>query len=175
MIRHLTPADYRVQRWANGRGETVEIARADGPDGLLWRLSIAQVVEDGPFSRFPGIARSLTVIDGPGFAIRGPGIDLRADPLVPVSFPGDAEVGAAGVAGISRDFNVMTAASLPVPLVRVGCGALPQGRVCAVHALGPCELAAGPGLDPGDTWLSDEAVGVRSGQALIVVLEGVRG
>ena len=78
MIRHLTPAGYRRQPWANGRGVTVELARADGPDGLIWRLSMATVAEDGPFSLFPGIERNLTVISGPGFHLRGDGIALDA-------------------------------------------------------------------------------------------------
>ena len=46
---HLTQADYRIQPWANGRGQTVELARADDAQGMVWRLSVAAVVEDGPF------------------------------------------------------------------------------------------------------------------------------
>ena len=33
MIRHLTPAGYRAMPWANGRGQTVELWRLDGPKG----------------------------------------------------------------------------------------------------------------------------------------------
>ncbi len=51
---HLTAADYTRQPWKNGRGTTTELWRQDR-DGALWvRLSRAAVVEDGPFSLFPG-------------------------------------------------------------------------------------------------------------------------
>lgn len=109
MIRHLTLADYKVQPWANGRGETLELCRKDGPQGMLWRLSVATVAEDGAFSRLPGIERILTVIEGPGFDLVGDGQRLRADPLRPVAFSGDLVLAAQGVAAPSRDFNVMVA------------------------------------------------------------------
>lgn len=127
-MRHLTPSDYRRMPWANGRGATVEMARADGPVGMLWRLSRAQVIEDGPFSIIPGVERNLTVISGPGFDLRG-ALALRADPLVPVAFPGDVALGAVGVTAACEDVNVMTDRALPRPSVTVtGPGDLPAGR-----------------------------------------------
>lgn len=165
MTRHLRPADYKVQRWANGRGETVEIARADGPGGMLWRLSVAQVVEDGAFSLFPGIHRSLTVIEGPGFHLRGEGIDLRADPLVPVAFSGEVAIRAEGVTAPSRDFNVMVAAGLGWPEVRIGGPAVPAGTLCAVYA-----LETGGALSAGETLLTDEGISDAPPHALVVVL-----
>lgn len=109
MIRHLTLANYRAMPWANGRGSTLELARFDGPAGMVWRLSIASVVEDGPFSLFPGFDRILTVIDGPGFGLTGSGMDLDAAPGAPVAFPGDVAIAAYGVSAPSMDFNVMAA------------------------------------------------------------------
>ena len=94
MSRHLTPAKYTPMPWANGRGTTIEMLRENGPDGALrLRLSMASVVEDGPFSSFPGVERSLTVISGPGFDLVG---DSRfsALPMVPVAFPGDVPLAA---------------------------------------------------------------------------------
>lgn len=108
-VRHLRAADFRRQPWANGRGETLELARADDGAGMLWRLSLATVAEDGPFSVFPGVDRSLTVIEGPGFDLVGEGIARRAALLEPVAFPGDVPVAARGVTAPSRDFNAMVA------------------------------------------------------------------
>lgn len=119
MIRHLTAADFRRMPWANGKGVTVELARADGPDGMLWRLSRASVIENGPFSIFPAIERNLTVLTGPGFDLTGEGVALEARPFAPVAFPGDVPVTATGVTAPSDDFNVMTARHLPRPVVRV--------------------------------------------------------
>lgn len=84
MIRDLTPADFRPMPWANGKGVTIELARADGPGGMLWRLSRASVAENGPFSIFPGIERNLTILTGPGFDLIGDGIAPRP-PLCPGS------------------------------------------------------------------------------------------
>ena len=108
-IRHLTRADYTEMPWANGRGTTLELARADGPDGLLWRLSLATVTENGPFSQLPGIDRTLTVTDGPGFLLLGQGTSLAATPGTPIRFRGETPLWASGVTAPSRDFNVMTA------------------------------------------------------------------
>lgn len=133
-LRHLTPSDYLRQPWANGRGETLEIARANGAQGLLWRLSIATVAEDGPFSRLPGIDRSLTVIDGPGFDLCGEGWRRRAAPLSPVTFPGDLAVAASAVSAASRDFNVMVARGRMRAQVACGSGAQDlRGALVAVH------------------------------------------
>jgi environmental stress-induced protein Ves len=105
--------------WANGRGTTVEMLREEGPEGLRLRLSMASVVEDGPFSVFPGIERNLTVISGPGFRLEG-AVALECRPLVPVAFPGDVAVRAADTGGVpSEDFNVMTARTLGRPAVTV--------------------------------------------------------
>ncbi len=51
--------------WRNGRGTTLEIARepASG-EGFAWRLSLADIAEDGEFSAYPGYSRALVLVDG---------------------------------------------------------------------------------------------------------------
>ncbi len=139
---HLTPADYSRQPWKNGKGMTTELWRLERDGQLLVRLSRASVVEDGPFSLFPGIERNLTVLTGPGFRLTGPGLDLRCDPLIPVAFPGDVQVTASETDGQqSDDFNVMTARPLPRPEVWIAQNdSLPQGGLLALYALGPCRV-----------------------------------
>lgn len=154
MIRHLTRADYRTMPWANGRGQTVELIRVDGPDGMLWRLSMASVVEDGPFSIFPGIERNLTVLTGPGFRLTGQGVDLRADPVVPVAFPGDVPVTSTEVAAPSDDFNVMTARALARPQVWIA----PPGPIEAGGLLCLLALEDGPGVLTHDLLIGDGAL-----------------
>lgn len=119
-MRHLAAAGYRPMPWANGRGTTAEVLREDGPEGLRFRLSMASVTGDGPFSVLPGIERALTVLSGPGFRLTGEGLSLICAPLVPVFFPGDLALCAEGTGGCpSVDFNVMTARTLPRPAVTV--------------------------------------------------------
>jgi environmental stress-induced protein Ves len=171
-VIHLKPADYRSQPWKNGRGTRVELLHLVDPESgaTLLRLSRASVVEDGPFSLFPGIERNLTVLTGDGFHLRGPGLDLRCDPLVPVAFPGDVEVRATGTNGRrSDDFNVMTARHLPRPGVTVvKGGSLAGGGKLALYALGPCEVN-GTQVSDADLLLMDEPAHLSADGSMIAV------
>lgn len=171
-MRHLTPADYRQMPWVNGRGTTVEMLREDGPDGLRLRLSMASVVEDGPFSVLPGIERNLTVISGPGFRLEGE-VSLDCRPLVPVAFPGDMAVRATGTKSVaSEDFNVMTARARPHPEVRVlnGQSLLAEGGRLLLLTLADSTVN-GRAMGPKDLAILDGAAEIRgSGPAIAVRL-----
>ncbi len=55
--------------WKNGGGTTREIAvrpPGAGMDAFAWRVSVADIVADGPFSAFPGIDRQIALLDGAG-------------------------------------------------------------------------------------------------------------
>lgn len=167
---HLTPADYTPQPWANGRGTTTELWRLSRGGRLLVRLSRAVVVEEGPFSVFPGIERNLTVLSGPGFRLSGAGLDLSCDPLRPVAFPGDAELTATETGGrASEDFNVMTARSLPLPGVMLvqGCR-LPADGLLALYALGPGAVN-GHRVAPADLILTRNAVTLSGDTPMLAV------
>lgn len=149
-MRHLSAADYKVMPWANGRGTTTELIRVDRGGALDWRLSMAQVVEDGPFSALPGVQRNLTVIEGPGFDLVGPGVRLRAAPREPVAFSGDLDIRAEGVVAPSVDFNVMTAGrAAEVHLVTGQVAMKPKRALLCVLVL------AAPGLSTHDLLISD--------------------
>ncbi|MFN3578148.1 MAG: HutD family protein [Tabrizicola sp.] len=167
---HLTAADYSRQPWKNGRGTTTELWRLERHGQLLVRLSRAAVVEDGPFSLFPGIERNLTVLSGPGFRLTGPGIDLRCEPLVPAAFPGDVPVEARETQGMqSDDFNVMTARSLPKPQVVVAQNdSLPAGGTLALYALGPC-LVNGRAVQRDDLILTEGAARLQGDWPVLAV------
>ena len=172
---HLTPADYIRQPWKNGLGSTTELWRLERDGRLLVRLSRAAVVEDGPFSQFPGIERNLTVLSGPGFRLTGPGFDLRCDPLVPMAFPGDIAVMATETNGQpSDDFNVMTARPLPKPQVLVVQNdRLPGDGLLALYALGPCQVN-GQALARDDLVLTHDAASVvGAGPVLAVRITGL--
>lgn len=170
MIRHLTPSDYVTMPWANGKGSTIQMLRADENGQLKWRLSRASVIEDGDFSIFPGVERNLTVLTGPGFDLVGAGLQLAARPLIPVRFPGDVAIRAESVSAASDDFNVMTARHLPRPEVAViaGDAQVPSGGLLAVYALGPTILN-GRAMAAQDLILTDTALQL-DGQAVVVRL-----
>jgi uncharacterized protein len=142
MLTHLTPANYTRQPWKNGRGTTTELVRQNRVDGQIhYRLSIASVVENGPFSVFPEVNRSLTVIDGPGFDLIGDR-KLRADPLKPVEFPGEGHIVAANVTAPSKDFNVMAWKGLKMTVSVVSDGILTDylGELLFYFALAPATV-----------------------------------
>lgn len=169
-MQHLTAADYRRQPWKNGKGETLELWRLERDGVLLARLSRASVVEDGPFSLFPGVDRCLTVLTGTGFRLRGEGVDLECKPLVPVEFPGDVAVSALGTGGLpSDDFNVMVARGLARAEVWLAeGGALAAGGLLAVYALEAAEVQ-GYALAAGEMLLGETAMQV-AGRVLAVRL-----
>jgi environmental stress-induced protein Ves len=112
-LQVLRSTQYKITPWKNGGGETTEIAVSPlgaGLDEFDWRISTARVASDGPFSRFPGIDRTLAVLDGAGLRLS---IDGRA-PIVltsgtaPFAFAGDVDAEATLIDGEITDLNVMT-------------------------------------------------------------------
>jgi environmental stress-induced protein Ves len=105
-------ADQRPMPWKNGGGITYEVAvfPPDAPlDGFAWRVSMAQVESDGPFSRFEGIDRSLAIMRGHGLRILVDGTAVELGPQSrPFAFSGDIPVSATLIEGPIIDLNVMT-------------------------------------------------------------------
>lgn len=67
-------AGLPVSRWRNGGGETREIACWPvGGDDFAWRASIATIEQDGPFSLYPDIDRSITLLTGDGIVLSSQG------------------------------------------------------------------------------------------------------
>jgi uncharacterized protein len=168
MILHKA-SDYRIMPWANGRGQTLELMRDDSTVGLRRRLSIATVVEETPFSIFPGFDRVLTVISGPGFDLVGSGLTLHAPPLTPVHFRGDIAISAVNVIGPSEDFNVMTGRWLPAPKVWMASSGniTPIGRLFLLP-LAPSQVN-GQSIAARDLVESREAVTIITDGPLIAV------
>jgi environmental stress-induced protein Ves len=109
----LRAANHRRMKWKNGGGETAEIAvfpENAALDDFDWRVSMATVVSDGPFSSFPGVDRTLSILEGEGIVLRVEGripigLTSRSSPL---TFPADVATSAALIAGPITDLNVMT-------------------------------------------------------------------
>jgi len=106
-VSHL--GDAKLVPWANGKGITRELARREVNGALLYRISVADVVEAGAFSVLPGLDRHLVLLNGVGFELKINGAVRPVQPFVPVAFSGDDVAAAVNVSAASQDFNVMSA------------------------------------------------------------------
>lgn len=109
MIKQLSSTDYRQMLWKNGAGYTVELARSAGEnlDTFDWRISMADVKSAGNFSRFNGMQRILTVLEGQGIELY---IDDEYESLTTlqsVQFSGDGATRCELIDGPIRDFNLI--------------------------------------------------------------------
>jgi uncharacterized protein len=109
--RLLRPADYKRMPWKNGGGTTTELAvyPSDADDAFDWRISIADIESNGPFSIFAGYDRFIALLDGIG-------MELRFDDAEPVrlerrlqfvKFAGEQRTEGVLLSGKVRDFNVI--------------------------------------------------------------------
>ncbi len=154
-LRVLSPADYRRMPWKNGAGRTTELASYP-PGAVLdafdWRVSIADVDRDAPFSAFAGVDRIIVLLAGAGMLLGGAGrtTSLLA-PYEPHAFSGDDAIECALVDGPVRDFNLMLRrgrATGEVAVVRGGAASIAPARFRLSYAAGgACECTL-PGHPP---------------------------
>jgi environmental stress-induced protein Ves len=102
-------ADFITVPWRNGLGQTTELAREDGEAGFVWRISRAEVTQNGPFSVFPHVDRILLLLSGAGLLFDfGAGNVQRLDKRFgSIRFAGDAPVHCDLIDGPCRDLNMM--------------------------------------------------------------------
>jgi environmental stress-induced protein Ves len=164
-INVINYADYRETPWKNGGGVTHEIARSDDSSEPDWRISLATIDRDGPFSDFTGFDRTIVPIGGTGFVLSfddGERHKLEADQYArrPFSFAGEKKVECRLLDGPSQDLNVMTRRSRwrhdvevnqlsyqPIDLeMRRRSFLFAIGDITVVHAGGMIEMRGGSTL-----------------------------
>ncbi|MDK6075585.1 HutD family protein [Massilia varians] len=98
--------------WKNGGGSTTEIAIGPPDSGFEdfdWRVSLATIEKDGAFSNFPGVDRTLALVEGHGMTLEIDGEPTLVTDTEPVvAFDGSSQVIAKLSRGGSTDFNAMT-------------------------------------------------------------------
>jgi hypothetical protein len=112
-VKLIRASDCLTTPWKNGGGSTTEIAAEPAGaslDTFDWRISMASVAADGPFSEFPDIDRTLAVVKGNGLVLTIGNdapvtLDCGSDPI---GFAGDTATSARLIAGEITDLNVMT-------------------------------------------------------------------
>lgn len=119
-----TPLHYQIIKqdsylrmpWKNGLGETLEIQRHDDEQGLRFRISQASVKDDGVFSDFSGLHRTLVLLSGNGMLLSHRNASSENDettehqlttPLDMARFSGGDETHARLINGMIEDLNIM--------------------------------------------------------------------
>ncbi len=172
MHRLLKPADYVRMPWKNGGGHTTEIAAHPATatlDSFDWRVSIADVAAEGPFSRFPGVDRIIVLVAGAGMRLAGDAHDaeLRA-PFEPYAFSGDDALSCSLVDGPVRDFNLMLRRGRTqgrVVVVRDAAARIAPARWRVCHAVAGAIECLVPGHPPLAVALDDTVVFDDEGEA----------
>lgn len=94
--------------WRNGGGTTRELVVFPVREHWHWRLSVAEISQDGPFSRFEDVERWFAVLSGSGVHLAIDGTAQMLTPAsAPVVFDGAALAECRLVDGPTQDFNLM--------------------------------------------------------------------
>ncbi|OJT17014.1 hypothetical protein BO221_47205 [Archangium sp. Cb G35] len=163
MMRRLGPDDYRDMPWKNGGGVTRELWKLPHPSDparFLARVSIATVGASGPFSVFPGVDRTLMILEGAGVALTLDGtrevvLDQR---LRPFAFPGEADIQCRLLGGSVRDFNLMVDRALAQASLEVMQLAPGETRTLAGAGTVLLHVLEGRATLPGEPLTRDETL-----------------
>ncbi len=145
--RHSSPRIVRgdaliAAPWKNGGGVTREIAAypvGASLETFVWRVSVADVEQAGPFSRFSGVERTLVLLGGAGMRLvdrsggDGPA-HLLTEPLDVARFDGDTALDAELLHGATRDFNLMVRRGRARATLEVWRGASARTRMLDADA-----------------------------------------
>ena len=105
--------NYLRMPWKNGLGETLEIQRHEDEQGLRFRISQASVQDDGVFSDFSGLDRTLVLLSGNGMQLSCQNTNQKSQqhtltaPLDMARFAGGARTYASLTQGVIEDLNIM--------------------------------------------------------------------
>jgi len=98
-------ASVPIEPWRNGGGVTRTLATGSSQ----WRISLAEIERDGPYSRFEGISRTSLVLRGDGVTLRNDNAVVQLKPFEAVEYDGDAAWKASLIEGPVTALNVMSA------------------------------------------------------------------
>ena len=131
---------------------------------MLWRASLADVTECGPFSRFDGYERILTLLGSDGFTLD---IDRQStvlsQPGQSVQFAGEAAVQVTGIQLPSKDFNIISLRECVSATVRSYTASSTVTLSTAIGSADRLLIVAATG-----TWLVYGGYSLAAGSALLI-------
>ena len=152
-------ADVAPSAWKNGGGTTRELLAWPGSAEWVFRLSVAEVQADGPFSSFVGVQRWFAVLSGAGVRLRlGALAPHEVQVLTPASSPfcfdGALPVDCTLIDGATQDFNLMVRADQARAQMQRVAGKL------RTECAGPRTVAVWTGDAGAALWLGQECTRV---------------
>lgn len=194
-LRVIGPSEYRRVPWKNGGGITEDVLLL--PDGAAHadfdvRISRAPIVEEGPFSAFPGIDRHITRLSTNPLSLAFAQETRTLARLEPFYFDSALQPRSVLADGPAEVLNVMTrrgrwhAQVMPATAGNGPLLAAPEGGMVMLYAVtGTWQVGDAAGavlVRPGETLLAREAQTLRvsgepSGEAVVAFLTptGARG
>ena len=182
-ITVIRAADLVASPWKNGGGVTREVAAfpvGAALDTFVWRVSVADVAQAGPFSRFAGIDRTLVLLSGAGMVLdevsgSQPVVHALREPLDIARFAGETAIEASLVDGATRDFNLMVrrgAATGDVAILRDEARTqLDADVVLLFCAQGEVQVTTGNAADT-TTLTTNDTLRIDNARALPCEVEG---
>jgi environmental stress-induced protein Ves len=172
-MRIIRKTDLREGRWRNGLGVSWDIATDGnaGADDFGWRLAIARIDSDVPFSHYPQVDRIFTLIDGQGLDLDfADGRTLAADQLfVPHPYPCDVPTFCRLRDGPCRVLNLFLkrrSREAEVDILSSNADITHPGPILAFVLKGPADMN-GVNLETGDTAVTDERISIVASGALV--------
>ena len=151
--------DMPASPWRNGGGVTRELTVWPAQGEWQWRMSVAEVQADGPFSNFAGVKRWFAVLSGEGVRLRlGAQAPYEEHALTtdsaPFCFDGALPVDCTLIDGATQDFNLMLRAD--------HARAQMQRIFGSLQTVGnsPCTVAVWSGDAGATLWLGQECTHV---------------
>ena len=155
-----------AQPWRNGGGSTRELLVWPTAQDWLFRVSLAQVAQDGPFSSYPGIERWIALVEGAGMTLRfASGSERLSIGREPLRFDGALAPDCSLERGATVDLNLMVDRSRGSGLLACASeGEWTDGSQWrGVFAASPCTL-----------WIGD-APAVELGAMVLLAQAGAAG
>ncbi len=161
-MKLISPSDFKTTLWKNGTGKTTELAISENSTlaDFDWRISIASVVDDSPFSEFAGFDRCLVLLAGAGMQLHHVSpvgqhtTDSLKNTLDMAQFDGCSTTTPTLVDGPIMDFNVMTKTGRWCAVTRVCCN---EEELAMINSLktfiyGVVDETQVKSLQPAATW-----------------------
>jgi uncharacterized protein len=166
--------ELKAVPWKNGLGITRELAvepAGASMEDFAWRVSIADVDTASPFSVFPGIDRTIVLLEGAGFTmvIDGEREHALTTPCEPFAFPGEAKVDVRLAGGATRDFNLMVRRGVCSATLKVVYGPRTLEHVSLAYLVKGFADADGTTLGPGDSAIAPSVLALAEHGVAIAV------